>query len=93
MQDTPNVTNLSVYDLNESDADSDYDIKPQYIAGTTTTCPPEDLADDEREDTSEAEQEPEPDYDDDDDEPTGMWKLMGKGNKGLNCTEICSNRF
>lgn len=67
---TPNLTKLRVYDLNESEADSDYDIKPQYIAGTTTRCSTEDLADDEREDTSEAEQEPEPDYDMDDNEPT-----------------------
>lgn len=35
---------------------------------TGTRCSTEDLADDEREDTSEAEQEPEPDYDD---EPLG----------------------
>ena len=55
-----------MYDLNESEADSDYEIKPHVVTGNR--CSTEDLADDEREDTSEAEQEPEPDYDD---EPTG----------------------
>ncbi|XP_052071331.1 probable E3 ubiquitin-protein ligase MGRN1 [Mytilus californianus] len=63
---TPDVTKLRVYDLNESEADSDYDMKTHPITGTR--CSTEDLADDEREDTSEAEQEPEPDYDD---EPIG----------------------
>ncbi|CAG2194848.1 E3 ubiquitin-protein ligase MGRN1,Probable E3 ubiquitin-protein ligase MGRN1,E3 ubiquitin ligase RNF157,E3 ubiquitin ligase Rnf157 [Mytilus edulis] len=63
---TPDVTKLRVYDLNESEADSDYDMKTHPITGTR--CSTEDLADDEREDTSEAEQEPEPDYDD---EPLG----------------------
>lgn len=51
---------LRVY---ESEADSDYDLKPMGSnQGHTST---ENLADDEREDSSEAEPEPEPDYDDD----------------------------
>lgn len=51
---------LRVY---ESEADSDYDLKPMGLnQGHTST---ENLADDEREDSSEAEPEPEPDYDDD----------------------------
>jgi hypothetical protein len=61
----PDITKLQVYDLNESEADSDYDMKPHPVPGTR--CSTEDLADDEREDTSDAEQEPEPDYD----EPIG----------------------
>ena len=40
-------------------------MKPHPVPGTR--CSTEDLADDEREDTSDAEQEPEPDYD----EPIG----------------------
>lgn len=63
---TPDITKLQVYDLNESEADSDYDMKPHPVPGTR--CSTEDLADDEREDTSDAEQEPEPDYDE---EPIG----------------------
>lgn len=55
---------LKVYDLNESEADSDYELKPIQI-NTNTRLSMEDLADDEREDTSEGEPEPEPDYDDD----------------------------
>lgn len=51
---------LRVY---ESEADSDYDLKPIALnQGQTST---ENLADDEREDSSETEPEPEPDYDDD----------------------------
>ncbi|XP_022316902.2 putative E3 ubiquitin-protein ligase MGRN1 isoform X2 [Crassostrea virginica] len=51
---------LRVYD---SEADSDYDLKPMELnQGHTST---ENLADDEREDSSEAEPEPEPDYEDD----------------------------
>ncbi|XP_062576969.1 probable E3 ubiquitin-protein ligase MGRN1 isoform X2 [Saccostrea cucullata] len=51
---------LRVY---ESEADSDYDIKPMTLnQGHLST---ENLADDEREDSSEPEPEPEPDYEDD----------------------------
>ena len=51
---------LRVYD---SEADSDYDLKPMELnQGHTST---ENLADDEREDSSEAEPDPEPDYEDD----------------------------
>ncbi|XP_061180970.1 E3 ubiquitin-protein ligase MGRN1-like isoform X2 [Saccostrea echinata] len=51
---------LRVY---ESEADSDYDIKPMTLnQGHPST---ENLADDEREDSSEPEAEPEPDYEDD----------------------------
>lgn len=49
--------------MNESEADSDYELKPIQI-NTTNRLSMEDLADDEREDTSEGEPEPEPDYDD-----------------------------
>ncbi|KAK3087412.1 hypothetical protein FSP39_005565 [Pinctada imbricata] len=55
---------LKVY---ESEAESDYELKPVSLMHDQQTST-ENLADDEREDTSEGEGEPEPDYDDDEDD-------------------------
>lgn len=55
---------LQVYDLGESEAESDYELKPMQTQGSHPSA--EDLADDEREDSSDAEvEEPDPDYDND----------------------------
>lgn len=59
--DSQDRKDLQVYDLGESEADSDYELKPIQVKQTRLSA--EDLADDEREDSSEAEPEPDPDYD------------------------------
>ncbi|XP_069125469.1 E3 ubiquitin-protein ligase MGRN1-like [Argopecten irradians] len=59
--DSQDRKDLQVYDLGESEADSDYELKPIQVKQTHLSA--EDLADDEREDSSEAEPEPDPDYD------------------------------